>query len=239
MLHVTQNLVSLVKKVKNFFDPINNLNIRELKRIIRPGCLVLDYGAGRSQYKDVVMSLDATYHAYEPHGTSPKDDREFFFASRCGNKVILLFDVLQHVKDVDGILSDITELMDDQTQLIITYPFLFPTCERKDFYRWTSGGFDDLLSRHSLKILKRSIRGGVLSCIIECFRMYLINARWIGDEGWFHKRRTYKWWIRLLIEVVFLLPRSFCYNIDRVLPNNGIYVGEIIEVTVDNDLSSY
>jgi hypothetical protein len=239
MFCMRRNLVFIIKKIKNFIDPINNQNIRRLKRIIRPGCIVLDYGSGRSQYKDVVMSLDASYCAYEPHGISPRDDRELFLASRCTHKVILLFEVLQHVKDVDEILSDIIELMDDQTQLIITYPFLFPTCERKDFHRWTSGGFDDLLTRHSLKILQRSFRGGVFSCSIECFRMYLINAKWLEVDGWFHKRLTYKWWIRLLIEVIFLLPRFTCYNIDRILPNNGVYVGEIIEVIVDNDLSSY
>ena len=224
-------LMLLRNRLKNLLDPINILNINFIRRIIKKNhAAVLDYGAGRSQYQPVITDLGAKYFVYEPNRGYDHDERSEFFHYTKAQKVILLFDVIQHVENVDKMLSDISKHMTCSTTLIITYPFLFPICENNDFQRWSKAGMTNLLERHSLEIVCRSYRGGIFSCIIEIIRMYFINAKSLQSEGWFQERRSLKWFLRGFIEAFFLIPRFVCYKFDSVIPNKGIYIGEILEV---------
>jgi hypothetical protein len=223
-------LMFLLNRVKNSLDPINILNINFIRRVITNRAAVLDYGAGRSQYQPVITDLGAKYFVYEPNREYDNDERIEFFHCTKGQKVVLLLDVIQHVENVDRILSDVTEHMTGSTTLIITYPFLFPICENNDFQRWSRAGISHLLERHSLEIVCRSYRGGIFSCIIELVRMYFINSKPLQAKGWFQERRSFKWFLRGFIEAFFLIPRFVCFKLDSVIPDNGVYIGEILEV---------
>jgi hypothetical protein len=220
----------LLKNVKNMIDPVNSQNIKTLKSVIDDRALVLDYGAGREQYRSLVQDLGATYLRYEPNRTIITDDRDLFKNSKNPHKVILALDVVQHVENTYDFFLELEKLMSENTILILTYPFLFPVCDNHDYHRWTAEGITNLLSKHSLTVRKRTFRGGLFTCIIESTRMFIINLKYLNPKTWFLRRKSILWWIRLIVDVVFIIPRRIAFFIDLFLPQNGVYLGEVLEV---------
>lgn len=217
--------------LKNTINPVNRLNLRILKSTVTNESLILDYGAGRQQYKMAVQQIGATYLAFEPNLVPNIDDRDLFRKSDNKQKTILLFDVLQHVEDIDSLLRDLNDLACDNTVIVMSYPFLYPICDAHDYHRWTSEGISNLLSKYSFTIVDRENRGKIFTCFIEYIRMYFLNIRFLNTKTWFLRRRSAQWWVRLSIEGFFIIPRYICICLDYFLPINGVYIGEVLKIT--------
>jgi len=62
---------------------------------------------------------------------------------------VLLFDVLEHISDTDGLLCEVRRALKPNGRLIMQVPFLYPLHdEPRDYIRLTSHGFRELALRN-------------------------------------------------------------------------------------------
>jgi SAM-dependent methyltransferase len=133
---------------------------REITKFL-PGehfACVLDYGAGNSPYRDRIscdryVKADVTQniqrdidYVFEPGARLTIPDATF--------DLVLLLDVLEHVREPAFVLGEIRRLLKKGGRLVVSLPFLYREHETPcDFMRLTAFGVQDLLARHDARIL--------------------------------------------------------------------------------------
>jgi SAM-dependent methyltransferase len=133
---------------------------REIAKFLPPDhfACVLDYGAGNSPYRDHIscdryVKADITQnirqdidYVIEPGARLTIPDATF--------DLVLLLDVLEHVRDPACVLGEVRRLLKKNGRLVVSLPFLYREHETPyDFMRLTAFGLQDLLARHDARIL--------------------------------------------------------------------------------------
>jgi SAM-dependent methyltransferase len=68
--------------------------------------------------------------------------------------VVLLIDVLEHVKDTERLFGEIHNILKDNGEVILSFPFLYPLHdEPRDFVRFTAYGFQELVLRKGFAVI--------------------------------------------------------------------------------------
>lgn len=121
---------------------------------------VLDVGAGRSPYQDIVVTAGGIYYPY---------DRRDFPANVSGTDVgewlptyqsILCTQVVQYVPDTHGFLTTLFAAIKSGGHLVLTYPTNWPEVEPEDLYRFTQKGMEWLLGEAGFEIMRHDWRHG-------------------------------------------------------------------------------
>jgi len=111
------------------------------------GQRVLDYGAGRQPYRDIVEDAGGEYVPFDspvfPASVASADTTEL---ERGPWDVIVCTQVIQYVPDVPGLLEMFhAELADAPGILLLTGPTNWPVVELEDLWRFTLAGIVRLL----------------------------------------------------------------------------------------------
>ena len=231
----------------NVFRPIKLINIlfflkhRELFSRRR----TLDFGCGRGSYRKLLKNFRSKYYGLDFKLFNSEIALEGFFDDKKYLEyhyyfdVIMLFDVLQHLKDPDEIILKLGELLNDNGSIIICVPFVFPICDYEDYNRWTSNGIEIFMKEKGFQLKKRAYRGGILSALFYVVLMYFINLI-IGDRAHWQLSNSIKKLLIALLEI-FTSPLGYaCLLLDSILPKGGVYIGTIDIYTrrrYKNDLS--
>ena len=165
------------------------LKIRGLKSIWG-GKAVLDVGCGSKPYKklfgnasryigtDVNVTghdhTDSEVDIYFDGVKLPFDDNEF--------DVVVLFEVLEHVEDLDQLLSDIARVLKDDGSLILSTPFIWEEHEMPyDFRRFTKIGLRKTCEKYGFVPEFESRNGSFAATILQviCNKIFILagNSR--------------------------------------------------------------
>ena len=218
----------------NFFRPIKLINILFFlnQRKLFKGKQVLDFGCGRGSYRKLLTKLGVQYSGLDFKVFNPEIELEGFFDDKKYLEyrgyfgVIMLFDVLQHLKEPDETLDKLGDLLNDRGSIIICAPFIFPICDYEDYHRWTADGLDHFMKKKGFFLKKRTYRGGIMSTLFYLILMYFINLI-IGNRAHWKLSNRFK---KVLIALLELVASPVGYTfllIDTIFPNNGVYLGTI------------
>lgn len=107
---------------------------------------VLDFGAGQSPYKDLVVGA---YEAFDPGTTDPdvQPPAGPYNAIMCNQ-------VLQYIDDPGDALRAMFWLLQQGGHLVMTYPTVWTEIEPTDYFRFTKAGMELLLAQAGFEIEK-------------------------------------------------------------------------------------
>ena len=156
--------------------------------------LVLDIGCSNMWPKQYLHSscsyvgLDYYETAENWYGTKPDvyGDALYLPLKQSCFDVVLLLDVLEHIKDTEQLIKQIRAVIKPNGILIISVPFLYPLHdEPRDYIRLTSYGFDELASRNGF-ILEASIALGspiLTSTLLLNISLTKLVINWVSGRS--------------------------------------------------------
>ena len=188
---------------------------------------LLDFGCGRKPWislfrvdeyigVDIEESghdhLDSLIDVFYDGHTLPFEDNSF--------DSIFSSETLEHLFNIDEILTEFKRVLKQSGQLLITVPFTWNEHEQPyDFARYTSFGLSDLLQRHGFEIIRLHKTSTYFETVCQLF-----NSFWI--ESVFPQNKL----IRTLLEVIFLGPLNILFILlNFILPNNkALYLNQVL-----------
>lgn len=117
---------------------------------------VLDFGAGRMPYRDVVEQAGGDYLPFDRQrfpGSVAEGDIGHLDA-RTGYDAILCTQVIQYVPEVPPFLAGLRYLLPSRGTLVLTGPTNWPVVERQDLCRFTPAGITRLLSAAGFEVVR-------------------------------------------------------------------------------------
>lgn len=125
-------------------------------RIAAPGKVALDFGAGAMPYAELFTARGATYRGADlgnAHGIEIRADGTIATADRSADLVVS-FQVLEHVRDVDTYLSEAGRVLrDDGLMLLSTHGTWLYHPHPEDHRRWTREGLIGELERRGFEVI--------------------------------------------------------------------------------------
>lgn len=93
--------------------------------------------------------------------------------------------VLEHVKNPDALLLEISRVLKPNGVLVLSAPFLWEEHEEPyDFFRFTSFGFRELLGRNRFDVQSVQKTTGLLESVAQILSVYIINNLSLPIRGW-------------------------------------------------------
>jgi SAM-dependent methyltransferase len=164
--------------------------------LVRLTGLILDIGcsdkrlATRLPAECHYIGLDYPDTAISMYATRPDifaDARQLPFGTRTINGIILK-DVLEHVREPESAIAEISRVLIEGGTLILWMPFMYPIHDAPyDFQRFTEHGFRSRLERNGLRVAEiKSVLSPIetasllmcLSCA-DAAEQILLNRKWL------------------------------------------------------------
>jgi SAM-dependent methyltransferase len=125
------------------------------------------------------IGLDYYETAKHWYGTKPDiygDALSLPISQNCID-VVLLIDVLEHIKDTEKLLGQIHNILKEDGEIIISCPFLYPLHdEPRDFVRYTSHGFQELTTRNGFSVVSCETFGSPIITSTLLFNVAVTKA---------------------------------------------------------------
>jgi len=134
---------------------------------------VLDYGAGNSPYRhriscDAYVTVDVTQNVRRDIDHIMSGER--LDLSDASFDLVLLLDVLEHVRDPGFVVGEVRRLLRKNGRVIVSLPFLYREHETpNDYTRLTAFGAQELMARNGGTILKMKKVGNALYTLYTLF----------------------------------------------------------------------
>lgn len=192
---------------------------------------LLDFGCGSKPYIDLFKNVKEYIGVdIEVSGHDFHDKKADFFYD--GKKLpfndeefdsIFSSEVLEHVFNIDEILSELNRVLKKKGLMLITIPFVWDEHEQPyDFARYTTFGIKYLLEKHGFRIVEIKKSSTYIEAITQMLIMYMY-------KNFLTKYKSFNIFIRLFLMVpLTLLGLIF----SKILPNKGndFYLNNIILV---------
>ncbi len=121
---------------------------------ISPGSVIIDLGAGRSDFRELFTGFKVCAVDFYPYpGISVVADlsKHLPFRDSCAD-VIVLSNVLEHMAEPDLLFEECRRLLKPGGTLLATVPFMIEVHQRPyDFWRYTDINLERLLRRHGFE----------------------------------------------------------------------------------------
>jgi SAM-dependent methyltransferase len=187
---------------------------------------VLDIGCGEKPYerlfhcdKYVGMELGSCLNRqtkkadifYDGKHIPAKDN---FFDS------VVMFEVLEHVFNADGLLKEVRRVLKPGGLLLMSVPFIWDEHEQPyDWGRYSSFGLNALVSRNEFKVLKQQKSVTGIAVVFQLLNAYLDKLKMMR-----------RWYVRLLISIsVIFLVNLIGQILKNLLPDNSaLYLDNIL-----------
>jgi SAM-dependent methyltransferase len=183
---------------------------------------VLDFGAGSAPYRVlfncseyITVDLESSGHPaerkvadfyYDGHSL-PFDSAHFDF--------IFSSEVLEHVFNLEEILSEIHRVLKPSGRVLLTVPFVWGEHEQPyDFARYTSFGLTDLLKRHNFEVESLNKTTRFIETLTQMLVVYL------SERSVFRRFKV----LKLLASPVLFAPLQLCgLVLGRILPGDSTF----------------
>ncbi len=179
-------LVSLVFK-KNYLDRRELLKkVKKYKGLVVGD--VLDIGCGRKPYRELFGKVDryVGIDIENPGHNHLNEQIDLFFdginipLKDSSFDTIVLFQVIEHVRDLDLLILEIKRVLRPKGKVLISFPFIWPLHELpNDFRRFTPNGAKNLFESKGFKILRSEKIMGNYS-IFFLFGQFFLNE--LGEK---------------------------------------------------------
>ena len=183
--------------LKFLFSPaytINNLLQKTVRKFLNPALTTLDVGCGEAEISqaftqrslyygiDVETRLDESvaeqinFRIYD--GKYMPFDNETF-------DQLLSMEVIEHVDDLDLLITEMNRVLKNRGKVIITVPFMWPEHEMPhDYRRLTGNGLAGLMEKHGFKTEKIIKLGSApiltILCIDLRIRLRSVTGKYIS-----------------------------------------------------------
>lgn len=171
---------------------------------------VLDIGAGASDYRMYFTS--AEYKTCDTDSGQIKHD--FQNLEQITNQkfdIILLIEVLEHVKETDSFLGNVLSLLEKSGEIWISLPFnaRYHPCPN-DYYRWTIEGIQEVVMRNNLQMLSIESRGNTLTTCAQKLLWFVYSHRFV--DKFFPLSILLSIGILPSLYIIAHLSELFCYR---------------------------
>lgn len=143
---------------------------------------VLDFGCGSKPYESIFRNADSYVGVdIEVSGHNHKDSSvDFFYDGKTlpfsdnNFDAVVCFEVLEHIFNIDEILTEIRRVMKDQGLFLISVPFAWDEHEAPyDFARYTSYGIKSVLERNMFEVIEIKKTTTYVLAVFQMFIAYL------------------------------------------------------------------
>ena len=197
--------------------------------------LCIDVGAGTSPYRQQLID-HLRIDRYIPMDIATSDSTAIVgdatrmpFATGCA-QFVTSFDSLQHIHNYRGVLDEIARILAPGGAVLLTFPFMYCECDVQDHHRWTLQGMEFDLRAHGFEIFSISPRGGRFFTAASAMS-WAIQHMIPGQRRKWRATKTLADIFRAAVVQCLTLPTTLLQwamlPIDRLLPNNGCYMGGI------------
>lgn len=159
---------------------------------IQPGEKWLDIGCGFRPYEKLLPS--GTYIGVDIEESGRPIDMKVPDCFYDGERLpfmdgsmngVLCTQVLEHVADSEAFFFEINRVLRPNGMLILSAPFLWEEHEEPyDFFRFTSFGFRELLTRGGFDVISVQKTTGLLEAVAQMLSVYVINNLSLSIRGW-------------------------------------------------------
>lgn len=236
-------LVSVARRYKHLTNPVGFVARAFIKQsglqlggdsAVTRSCL--DIGAGTAPYAQALRQ----YMGVEPYiavDIAPSDSTSI--VADCAQlplrsasvDLLVSFDVIQHVPSPQAMLVEAHRVLKEGGHILLTYPFLYPECDVRDFHRWTLEGMHNMLVAHGFEIVRAQRRGGALFAW-TCWVIWMIQHLVPGQRQSWRARRNWASFLRAGVLAALTLPAELfgwiALGLDKVLPSQGVYMGACV-----------
>jgi SAM-dependent methyltransferase len=222
-----------------FLNPVFLTRWSMLKRIRENSKFMqgtmLDFGCGTKPYKpffdvglyigvdikksdNIHISIDEQVDVIYDGKSIPFKDKVF--------DSILCTEVIEHVFEIDNLLTELVRVLKKTSYMLITCPFVWEEHEIPcDFARYTSYGVTYLMEKHGLKVIKQNKTTNYVETIIQMWLLYL-------HQYVFPRNRN----LRFLLSLLFIpLINSMGLILGSILPKNYLFYNNNIIVVQKSD----
>src|SRR4026208_681832 len=152
-------------------DALTDLDVTSIRKFVQSAAdegylsgRVLDYGAGRQPYREIVETAGGKYHGY---------DRAEFPCNRAGDvgedsllertdwDAILCTGILQFLPQGFWFAPNLFHNMRPGSILVLTYTTNWPEVNEEDFHRFTRAGMEKLWTDMDFSILRHERRATI------------------------------------------------------------------------------
>jgi ubiquinone/menaquinone biosynthesis C-methylase UbiE len=151
---------------------------------------ILDFGCGSKPYESLFLNAKSYVGVdIEVSGHSHADSKVDFFYdgkrlpfSDNSFESVVCFEVLEHVFNIDEVLSEISRVLKPNGCLLVTVPFAWDEHEIPyDFARYTSFGISNVLERNGFKILE--LKKSTTSFLAICQLLIAYLTQYVLPNG--------------------------------------------------------
>lgn len=178
---------------------------------------ILDFGCGSRPYERL-FKHNGTYIGLDIEDSGHPDQKKRADIFYNGKTIplpdrsidgVIAIEVLEHVFNIDEIMSEFHRVLTPNGHLFITIPFSFPEHEEPyDFARYTSFGMSSILQRHGFEIIELEKFGTTVNAIGQ-----LMAAYWFGMAS--------SAIMRAFVQFLFCVPITVVTELAaRVLPKD-------------------
>lgn len=211
-----------------YLSPAGLTLLRALEPLVREHCRgrVLDAGAGRGAYRDLLLRHAGSYVGLDmtpSHATNVVGDAQQLPFADASFDTVFCSQVLEHVPQPWLALAEFRRVLKPGGRLILSVPHIsWLHNEPHDYYRYTCHGIGFLLQMSSLRELSTVPAGGLFSLLGHIASTLWMNAtfglpvlhalvRWLNG-----------WWVR------------GCASLDRCLEKKKVFALNYVCVAVND-----
>ena len=139
-----------------------------LRRFLKPSDLVCDVGCGSGPFSVHLSSIARSYIGIDTSDSFYDTDTVDIIGTANAvpmkdgvSDAVLSSQVIEHLPDPDLALRESARILKNGGLLFISFPFMYPLhVAPRDFFRYTSHGFEVLCRRHGFEIVEEHRLGG-------------------------------------------------------------------------------
>jgi len=160
-----------------------HIRSKEVLKELR-GLLVLDIGSGDAQYLRLINTSNSLFTLDYPvtnkkYRSAPDifADAQYLPIANEQVDVVLLYEVLEHIVDMQKVLSETNRVLRPGGKLFLSVPFIYPIHDApNDYWRFTQFGLSDVLARNGFEVEKLVVQGNTLAAALQMFNLGLLEV---------------------------------------------------------------
>ena len=188
---------------------------------------ILDFGCGSKPYAHLfhgVSSYTGIDIETSGHDHTTSDIDVFFdgqtipFPDKHFDGIVS-FETLEHVFDIDYVVSEFNRVLKKNGQLLVTIPFAWPEHEQPyDFARYTMFGIRSVLEKHDFEVTGIVKTGGFFLALCQLWIEYIRGLIFPANKA-----------VRAFINVTFVFPFTILTMlINFIAPRNDNYYFNLV-----------
>jgi SAM-dependent methyltransferase len=145
--------------------------------------VMLDIGSGNAGYLGLIHSSNTLYTLDYPATNQNYQVRPNIFSDArslpvadAKVDVVLIFEVLEHVAEVEKVINEIRRVLRPDGELYLSVPFIYPIHDApNDYWRFTIFGLTQILKNGGFEVARLIVHGNTLVTGLQMFNLGLLE----------------------------------------------------------------